>query len=518
MDLRVDVKKTPPCYGRDDLVRRMLDLADERRCVLLFGGRQAGKTTMLRHAQEVTLRRLRGSRGCSDGTLAVYVDLMGLPYDAGPAAFYRQLVDRAGAVCAEVFRGVRSVVAEVGGRVRSIHTTEIFGEELEHSLGATQRVRRVIFLLDEAGRVLGRRFPRAFQDNLFSMLYVDRSEMAERVALVFSGAQELARFCEDETSPLGSRAEQLNVVNLGFEAFSEFVHDRMPSTDERACKYLFEETGGHAGLASRLIERCADRRATGAGAVEEVSRQAADGSRRLFEHWMAHFSEDARVALKRIAAQGVGLGRREVAQLLADGGRDRFGAERTWHELQYVGVCEVDGKGGLRKCNALFWRYYREFEPGDVVGTADENRVWDLIKETEIALRSLVYTKYRQKWPGREAVMMKRVLGKEWEKVEKVREQARGAYPMSPGHERALMDCMYLGQLGALVESNQAWEMFRRVFGDKQEFGRRLRDIYPVRNDIAHFAPMPTKELQRCGIACDDIVVMVRQIVDAGGS
>ena len=249
-----------------------------------------------------------------------------------------------------------------------------------------------------------------------------------------------------------------------------------------------------------------------------VSQQVAEGSRRLFGHWMAHFSEDARVALKRISTQPVSLGRREVAQLLADEGRDRFGAERTWHELQYVGVSKVDVEGHLAKCNALFWRYYREFEPGGAVGTADELRIWDLIKETEIALRSLVYRKYGEKWPGREVRMMKRVLGKEWESVDEVRRRARAAYPLSPGYERQLMDCMYLGQLGALMESNQAWDLFKGLFADKREFGRMLRDIFPVRNDIAHFVPVPPKELQRCGITCDDMLVILRQVIDEGSS
>lgn len=512
------VDRRAPCYGRDDLIRTMLELADDRRCLLLFGGRQAGKTTMLRHAERVSLARLHQSGGYSEETLAVYVNLMALPYDAGPSEFYRFLLDRAVVVCADVFDEVRRVMAEADGQVRTIPTTDAFGEELQHLLRATHGVRRVIFLLDEAGRVLGRRFPRAFQDNLYSLLYVDQSDTAERVALVFSGAQELAGFCEDETSPLGSRAEQLDVVNLGFDAFSEFIHDRMPTANERVREHLFEETGGHAGLAARLVETCADRGATSVDRVQVVTQQVADGSRRLFEHWMAHFSEDARVALKWIATQPISLRRGEVAQLLADGGRDRFGAERTWHELQYVGVSKVDSEGRLAKCNALFWRYYQEFAPGSMVNTADELRIWDLIKETEVALRSLVYMKYREKWPGREVAMMKRVLRDEWKSVEKVRRQAKAAYPLSPSYERPLMDCMYLGQLGALVESNQAWDMFKGLFGDKREFGRMLRHIFPVRNDIAHFVTVPPKELQRCGITCDDMLVILRQVIDEGGS
>ena len=473
---------------------------------------------MLRHAERVSVARLQRSGAHSEETLAVYVNLMALPYYGGPSEFYRFLMDRAVAVCAGVFDDVRGVVSESDGQVRRIHTTDAFGEELQNLLGATHGVRRVIFLLDEAGRVLGRRFPRAFQDNLFSLLYVNQSDTADRVALVFTGAQELAGFCEDETSPLGSRAEQLNVVNLGFDSFSEFIHDRMPTASERVREYLFEETGGHAGLGARLVETCAERGATGVEGVQVVSQQVADGSRRLFEHWMAHFSEDARVALKRIATQPIGFRRRDLAELLADGGRDRFGAERTWYELQYVGVSKVDGEGRLAKCNALFWRYYQEFAPGSLVNTADELRIWDLIKETEVALRSLVFVKYREKWPGREVAMMKRVLGDEWKSVEKVKRQAKAAYPLSPGYERPLMDCMYLGQLGALVASNQAWDMFKGLFRDKREFGRMLRDIFPVRNDIAHFVPVPPKELQRCGITCDDMLVILRQVIDEGGS
>ena len=501
------------CYGRDALIRRMLDVAGDRRCVLLFGGRQAGKTTVLQHAEGYTVQRLQRPDAGGEETAAVYVDLMALPHDAGPSEFYACLVERAGAVCTEAFDDVRSSGFDAKVQVRDVQTTDRFVEHLERLFRATRRVRRIVFLLDEAGRVLGRRFPRAFQDNLFSMLYVNRAEAARRVALVFSGAQELAGFCEDETSPLGSRAEQVDLVNLEFGTFSEFVRERLPAANEPAQRYLFEETGGHAGLAARLIRHCADFGAVGAISMQEASRELAAGSRRLFEHWMLRFSEDARLTLQRISRHQVGLRRREVAQVLEEGGRDRFGADRPWHELQYVGVCRVNEEGLLTRCNDLFWRYYREFEPGNMAGTADERRVWDLIKETETLLRKLVYRNYREKWPGRDAAMMRKVLGNEWEKVEEVRRRASAAYPLSPGHERELMDCMYLGQLCKLMVSNQAWELFRDAFGNKRELERKLEAIYPVRNDIAHFAAVPPKELKRCEVECDDILVMVRSLV-----
>ena len=61
------------------------------------------------------------------------------------------------------------------------------------------------------------------------------------------------------------------------------------------------------------------------------------------------------------------------------------------------------------------------------------------------------------------------------------------------------MDCLYLGQLGALMESNQAWDMFKGLFGDKREFGRMLRDIFPVRNDIAHFVTVRQRNCSDAG-------------------
>ena len=76
---------------------------------------------------------------------------------------------------------------------------------------------------------------------------------------------------------------------------------------------------------------------------------------------------------------------------------------------------------------------------------------------------------------------------------------------------------MYLGQLGKLIQSNQAWELFKDLFGDKKRFAGMLEGIYPVRNDIAHFAEVPEKELLRCKLACDDILVMIGQAVDGGG-
>jgi hypothetical protein len=67
----------------------------------------------------------------------------------------------------------------------------------------------------------------------------------------------------------------------------------------------------------------------------------------------------------------------------------------------------------------------------------------------------------------------------------------------------------YLGQLAQLMVSNDAWELFRAPFKDKRHLEDIVKAIAPVRNDRAHFRQVPAKELQRCQIACDDLLALV---------
>ena len=510
------MRRRTRCFGRDDLIRRMLDAAAERRCVLLFGGRQAGKTTILQHAEDMAVERLRGTEEYGEEHLAVFVDLMALPLEAGPPEFYGDLAAQLERVRLRTADGGRHQGAEAAP-ARAIRTTDEFVEHCGMVIRGMPRVRRVSFLLDEAERVLGRRFPRGFQDNLFSMLYVDPSVATEQVAFVFSGAQELSRFSDDETSPLGSRAQHLGLGNLGYDALSEFVYERMGAASEDVVSHVFRETGGHAGLAGRFIRQCV---MVGSGEADQlvaVSRQVADGARDLFRHWVDRLSADARLVLERLGSGLSVLERREVGQVLVEGGRDRFGADRVWRELQYVGICAEDSRGRLTQCAELFWRYYAEFDsPGDT-GLREhkqevlpgEIEVRNRIDETETTLRKLVWKKYNEKWPGRGERMMGKVLGPEWKKVEDRHEKKRSAYRFSQ-REVTVMESMYLGELRNLILSNQAWELFQSVFGDRRTVETKIGETIPVRNDLAHPAPIPRKELWRCWIACDDMLAMMR--------
>ncbi len=75
--------------------------------------------------------------------------------------------------------------------------------------------------------------------------------------------------------------------------------------------------------------------------------------------------------------------------------------------------------------------------------------------------------------------------------------------------ETPILDCLYLGQLGQLMLSNESWHLFKHLFRDKRELQDLLGAVSPVRNDCAHFRNVPDKELSRCAVACDDILAIV---------
>ncbi len=505
-----------PCVGRDLVVRELLERAAQLKCVLLYGGRQAGKTTLLRNVERVSVAAARGAVAFADAEVAVYVDLMGLPYDAEPSDFYRLLVLRTGAVLARVEepRGPRE-------KPRLRYDVEAFVAAVAGMLEAHPQLKRITFLLDEGSRVLGSRFPRAFQDNLFGILYGgDRSPASDSLAFVFSGAQELLRFCEDSTSPLGSRAGEIVLRNLDRESVRELVYGRCPELDREVglevTSYIFSESGGHAGLASRMADAASAvaHNTSQSGLVEAVKRTSHG---RLFDHWVLRLSGGARaVADKVVAGTEGGWSRRRIARTVRAAGLDPFLGMLVWNELQYVGVCTLQEDGEvLVPVNQLFWRHYQSVAV-DIAseGSSDlETETWALIRKVEVAMRALVVREFTKRWGAGAHSRMRRILGEDaWGKIEGIRLKAAAKYGGSPQYRRTLMDCMYLGQLGTLLESNQSWQLFRGWLGDKSVMQRWVREISVVRNDLAHFVlDLPEKELRRCHIACDDLLVILQQ-------
>ena len=148
----------------------------------------------------------------------------------------------------------------------------------------------------------------------------------------------------------------------------------------------------------------------------------------------------------------------------------------------------------------------------DLVATSDEHAVWRRVEDVELRLRKLVADRYAQKWGAGVTDRIRRMLGDEaWATIEKNREKHQKQYPLSPGAPSVdALAYAYLGQLSQLMLANDAWDMFRAHFKDKRQLEDIVKSITPVRNDRAHFRQVPVRELQRCQIACDDLLALVQ--------
>jgi hypothetical protein len=149
--------------------------------------------------------------------------------------------------------------------------------------------------------------------------------------------------------------------------------------------------------------------------------------------------------------------------------------------------------------------------PGDgsvtlAEGTPDEQRVWALIPKVELRLREIVGKAYRAKWESGAEARMRAVLGdKNWEVVERNRERDAKKTGGS-SNETNVLDYMYLRQLVDLLVANDVWEAFKPAFKEKQRPVALVECITAVRNDLAHFRSVAPLELDRCRIACTDLL------------
>ncbi len=352
------------CFGRFDLARSVIQSAWEHQSVLLFGGRQAGKTTLLKFIEWEINRHLTSSVSLGAHPLCVYVDLTMLPTEAGPSDFFGYLFRLVQQSCLSALEGTPNLGSgpEGIGRISDIDVFQSRIRELmrqKHGL-----ITKVIFLLDESKRVLGSRFPRGFHDNLFSLLYGGSGPLSGRIAIVFSGAQELHALFEDETSPIGSRAAVHFATNLKREQVSQvvaFFHDAPVSDLEELTTRVFDSGGGHPGITVRFADRIASESKVPDGRREydAIAGDVAESIAQLFRHWTNHFTPEACATLE-LLAQGGSISLKEMALELSRRRYSRFAADRVWQELQYVGVASEE-RERLIIVNSLYWEYRRRF-------------------------------------------------------------------------------------------------------------------------------------------------------------
>ena len=496
------------CFGRDLLCDDVLRSTFSHGCVLLFGGRQSGKTTALLNIA----RRL----GCEPDSgaqkrIPVFVDLMRLPYDAKPADFFASLATLSVDACATRYPKVLSARKEAL-RVSGLESFEKTINRVRSSVGHPDV--RFVYLLDESKRVIGNRFPRGFQDNLFHVLF-GHSAIQGVCNIVFAGAQELYRLCEDDTSPIGSRAAKHCLTNLAPESIRQMAGTLAGhvGTDgaQKIAQEVYRWTGGHAGLSAGLMRELALAKTLDLNDVTDLIERFRRERSELFQLWVNGLTIEARTIHDILLDRGR-LSVVEIAEHLRRAGLGVHRCDRVADELQYVGLARREGDFVV-SCNKLYSDVARSYVA--LPATTDlEREVWPIIEQTEIGLRKLVRAAFDARWGKQADANIRIAIGEDaWSKVIENRDKYAKSYPRSRQtvDTTEILNFTYLGQLGQLMMWNKAWDLFRRLFRDKRELDDMVRDIMPVRNDGAHFRTVPDHELQRCRVRCVDLLTILER-------
>lgn len=496
------------CVGREELIKEILISAKKHGAVLLFGGRQSGKTTLLKKLTEVVGSQKGNVKTLSDLDVPVFVDLMRLPVDATPADFFSFLISAAISQCKKQIDGFNidfNPEIKHGGDLLSEFSSKL--NLIKSECGEVEIF--LIFLLDEAKRVLTDRFTRGFQDNLFALLYGDSELRPIRLAIVLAGAQHLYKLSEDSTSPIGSRAVSIALKNLqrnDIEDYCQSLSDIDDSTRTTYVDFIHRQTGGHAGLISRFADELSEISVLPAD-FQAISETIFTRNRGLFDNWIGAFTPEALYVASTLS--GVkSLSQADTAQCLVSGSLNRFSASRVMDEFCFTGIAI-----SLTRCvtpvNEIFWSYFNFSLLAHDSG-AKTHETWRLIEETELLIRESVFQTYSAAFKDSALTNMRKVLGEAtFEKIQSIQDKSLKQYRLSKQVDgRDLMSCMYIGDLQALIINNIAWVYFKSRFRDKREFEDLIKAIAPVRNDRAHFSIVPEKELERCRIACDDLIVL----------
>lgn len=514
------------CVGRDKIIEEVIASALNHRCVLLFGGRQIGKTTLLLKIVDKMKKKVTADQ-LNTFICPVFVDLTRLKIDATPADFFDLLIKSAFDVCSALIEGF----AADSSAIKGASTVEEFVDYIQHLTRSAGNVDLTfLFLIDESERVLGERFPRGFQDNLFSVLYGPELAQKAKLGVVFAGSQVLYKFSEDETSPIGSRAAYVylsNILKPDVKIFFTNLKDIFGITiPDELHQDIFVLTGGHAGLMARLCNLIRNENVTKTEDLQVLLPKFIASCRQLFRLWASSLSINAREVHDALGQSGK-LSRIELVALFNSLGLDPLATERATEEMTFSGIATWDGDN-LVCTNQIYWNYIKNFLSTPSVA-ADHtehhstpapahDEAWSLIEKAEISLRSYISSVYVTRYG---------------DKMEKKLSEALGASAMSKilmnvaksnqrykytARERLLgiFDGLYLGQLGQLMTWKDAWPAFSHLAQDKREIELLLAPINAVRTDKAHFYQVPIRELTRCKLHCEDLIGLIEKYLPKG--
>lgn len=505
--------------GRVELCKNIIDATQRTNAVLLFGGRQAGKTTTLLHLRTMISSEHGDVRFLSALDIPVYIDLTSLPCDAEPRDFFQHLINKARDSCTSQIDGF---ISSLGATVRHEELLDTFIHELKqirYDCGEVEP--RFVFLLDESERILGERFPRGFQDNLFTLLFGENAGSEYDISMIFAGAQHLYAFMHDDTSPIGSRAIAHHIKNLSGEDVKDltvkvFENESRETIDELAAS-IFQCTGGQVGLVVRMLrellhfERIDDIEICVRDAEAIVMKNCGG----LIENWTLSLTSEARLILHSLSKTSL-MSESDIARILHEGGGNNFLTPRVCEEFQYMGIAHFENYS-LTPLNPIFWDRVQKLLEVFTASDSVTDEVWRLVEKTELDLRELVKKKFNAEFSSESEFKMKSILGTQtWNDIQNKQQDSKSKYKYSPVEMRDVISCMYLGDYQKLMINRLSWHLFTHMFRDKRALEDMFGAITQVRNDRAHFSNVPSKELERCRIACDDLLVIIGREVNSG--
>jgi hypothetical protein len=135
--------------------------------------------------------------------------------------------------------------------------------------------------------------------------------------------------------------------------------------------------------------------------------------------------------------------------------------------------------------------------------------VWKRIVETERSLRTLIRDIYAKKFGANAAQRIEDSIpaADRPALTKALRKRPSGSDPLS------VIDYLYLGQLPALIFSNDAWpdaqKRLKLGANGKQLIETAVQQIASVRNEIAHVREVSTAQLQKTSVACNDLLELI---------
>lgn len=506
--------------GREDIKEKIIKEALTRRCVLLFGGRQSGKTTLLLKVMSDLSRRMTMDK-LDSFTCPVYVDLTTLPSNAGTPDFFNLMVSSAISSCCKFIDGFDST----NFNKQSCNNIEIFTDRILEITKNTGNIDlTLLFLIDESERILGERFPRGFQDNLFAILYGAELAPKLNIGIVFTGAQQLFAFSEDDTSPIGSRASYVFLKNfkaeechLYFNKLKTVFNIIIPEEMHQSIVVL---TGGHPGTLSRTCHYFISEEINNTDAFENSLKTLKSDFKQLFRLWNSNLSNQSKMIHNKLFIKKQ-LSLNEVFDIFKLNKWDPVLAEKSIDELVFTGIATFDDNN-LYICNQLYWDFMSRFLSDDAhsltlanndISNSLRDHTWKAIERAEIALRTCISQTYKEKFNTKVNEKIRLALGADsYNKIISNVKKSNDRYRYTKREaELDIFDGLYLTQLGQLMTWNVSWPYFSHLFKDKRELEGILTPIYAVRTDEAHFYDVPNRELERCKLHCEDLLFILEK-------